>query len=147
MAVEVKSTGNIKLLDQLGNTKYWELFANKKIGELKGIGELPDYDNLTIELDISQVIKPEERLLQFYNPNQNILVDTINPEQIIFGGFLEAANEIFENCWGLIGNIIEDGKRYGSIVIVYIEEFNICKYEIITTETIKLIEKNQHNEN
>jgi len=148
MEIEVKSTGNIKLLDQLGDQKYWELFAGKKIKQLNGYAMLPDYQNgdLAIEVHLTQVIKPDEKILRFYNVKTDILSDTNDPGQIVFGGFLEVANEIFDNCWGFIGNIMEDKKRLGTIIIVYIEEFNICKYSIITKQTFKLVE-NQNSAN
>lgn len=149
---ELKTTGNCLLNKDIANKKNWKQFMNNEISELKGEINLiiNEEEMVVFDFELNQIITPEHKTLHFCDM-ENVTKFTETEEErksrIIFDGLMRIANEIFSNVWGLIGVISIEGERVGSIIIVYIEAYEIWKYTIITKNDVKPLEVKSWHKN
>ncbi|MEI6425874.1 MAG: hypothetical protein WCO66_00830 [Candidatus Absconditabacteria bacterium] len=149
---ELNTTGNCLLDKEIADIKMWRKFMTNKIDELKGEVHLMinDQEMVVFDLEVNQIIPPENKTLHFCNMDNITKFAETEEERgarIIFDGLMRVANQIFSNVWGLIGVISVDGERAASIIIVYIEAYQIWKYTIITQTDVKPLETKTWHEN
>ena len=146
---EIKKTGELVLLDALANVEKWRDLYMCAIEKIEGNAVLlvEGSSGYQVDIELIQAIPPQERILRFYD-KEAIDNQEINEEDeltnIVFNGFLEMANELFLNMWGFIGNIINETGTVASIVIMFLEDYNICKYAIVTKSDVEKVCKEKY---